>query len=152
MNLLKKLDNLKVFMTTSTKQAADMKATADSFLKTSKLEELMRVSDNGQNVKIFVKSGATDSQIKELFMFIVITSPAMVSSTVAESIVFIRKLLPFTIWMMRMVSAEAAALMTCCAEILELQKTKIKIKNLLMVNFNRNGPVFIQPVNWGFIL
>lgn len=70
MNLLKKLDNLKVFMTTSTKQAADMKATAESFLKTSKLEELMRVSDNGQNVKIFVKSGATDSQIKELFMFI----------------------------------------------------------------------------------
>lgn len=69
-NLLKKLDNLKVFMTNSTKVAADMKISADSFLKTSKLEELMRVNDNGRNVKIFVKSGASDSQIKELFMFI----------------------------------------------------------------------------------
>jgi hypothetical protein len=70
MNLLKKLDNLKVFMTNSNKVAADMKASSDSFLKTSKLDELMRVTDNGRNVKIFVKAGATDSQIKELFMFI----------------------------------------------------------------------------------
>ena len=70
MNLLKKLDNLKVFMTNSVKVAADMKASSDSFLKTSKLDELMRVNDNGRNVKIFVKSGAIDSQIKELFMFI----------------------------------------------------------------------------------
>lgn len=70
MNLLKKLDNLKVFMTNSNKVAADMKLSSDSFLKTSKLDELMRVTDNGRNVKIFVKSGATDSQIKELFMFI----------------------------------------------------------------------------------
>jgi Domain of unknown function (DUF4252) len=70
MNLLKKLDNLKVFMTNSNKVAADMKLSSDSFLKTSKLDELMRVTDNGRNVKIFVKAGATDSQIKELFMFI----------------------------------------------------------------------------------
>ncbi len=70
MNLLKKLDNLKVFMTNSNKVAADMKASSDSFLKTSKLDELMRVTDNGRNVKIFVKAGASDSQIKELFMFI----------------------------------------------------------------------------------
>ncbi len=70
MNLLKKLDNLKVFMTNSNKVAADMKLSSESFLKTSKLDELMRVTDNGRNVKIFVKAGATDSQIKELFMFI----------------------------------------------------------------------------------
>ncbi len=70
MNLLKKLDNLKVFMTNSNKVAADMKLSSDSFLKTSKLDELMRVTDNGRNVKIFVKAGASDSQIKELFMFI----------------------------------------------------------------------------------
>lgn len=70
MALIKKLDNLKVFMTTNNKIAADMKQSSDSFLKTAKLEELMRVNDAGRNVKIYVKSGAIDSQIKELFMFI----------------------------------------------------------------------------------
>lgn len=70
MALIKKLDNLKVFITTSNKIANDMKQASDSFLKTSKLDELMRVNDSGRNVKIYVKSGVSDSQIKELFMFI----------------------------------------------------------------------------------
>jgi hypothetical protein len=30
----------------------------------------MRVNDSGRNVRISVKSGATDSQVKELLMFI----------------------------------------------------------------------------------
>ncbi len=69
-SLIKKLDNLKVFVTNNPKTATDMKLSTESFLKTTTLEELMRVNDNGRNVKIYVKSGATDSQIKELFMFI----------------------------------------------------------------------------------
>jgi D-Tyr-tRNAtyr deacylase len=67
--LIKKLDNLKVFVTSSNKIGADMKKTADSYLKTSNLEELMRVTDSGRNVKIYVKSDPSDS-IKELFMYI----------------------------------------------------------------------------------
>ena len=70
MNLVKKLDNLKVFMTDSDKKSDEMKATADKFVKTQGLEELMKISEKGKNVKIFVKSGATESQIKELMMFI----------------------------------------------------------------------------------
>ncbi|UQD57596.1 DUF4252 domain-containing protein [Flavobacterium sp. K5-23] len=70
MNLIKKLDNLKVFTTTSVTTTADMKATAERYIKTSGLEELMRVNDSGKSVKIFVKSGATDTQIRELLMFI----------------------------------------------------------------------------------
>ncbi|WP_291097758.1 MULTISPECIES: DUF4252 domain-containing protein [unclassified Flavobacterium] len=69
-NLIKKLDNLKVFTTTSVRATADMKATADKYVKSAGLEELMRVNDNGKNVRILVKSGAADSQIKELLMFI----------------------------------------------------------------------------------
>ncbi|NMH26111.1 DUF4252 domain-containing protein [Flavobacterium solisilvae] len=69
-NLIKKLDNLKVFVTTNSSWASEMKATAGKYLKTASLEELMQVNDKGKLVKIFVKSGATDSQIKELFMFI----------------------------------------------------------------------------------
>jgi len=47
-----------------------MKATADKYLKTASLEELMKINEKGKSVKIYVKSGATDSQIKELLMFI----------------------------------------------------------------------------------
>ncbi len=70
LSLMKKLDNLKVFTTTSPKLSADMKSTADKYVKTAGLEELMRVNDSGKNVRILVKSGSTDSQVKELLMFI----------------------------------------------------------------------------------
>lgn len=69
LNLIKKLDNLKVFTTNSTRVAADMKATSEKYVKSAGLEELMRVNDNGKNIKISVKSGTNDSQIKELLMF-----------------------------------------------------------------------------------
>jgi hypothetical protein len=69
-NLIKKLDYLKVFTTKNPKIEADMKASADRYVKSSGLEELMRVNDSGRNVRISVKSGATDSQVKELLMFI----------------------------------------------------------------------------------
>jgi len=69
LNLMKKLDNLKVFTTTSTRVLADMKLTVDKYMKTAGLEELMRVNDNGKNLKIWVKSGATNGQVKELLMF-----------------------------------------------------------------------------------
>lgn len=70
LSLMKKLDNLKVFTTTNTKIAADMKLSAGKYMKTAGLEELMRVNDSGKNVKIWVKSGSTDTQVRELLMFI----------------------------------------------------------------------------------
>ncbi len=69
-NLIKKLENLKVFATQSDSKAEEMKATAEKYLKTAGMEELMRITDKGKSVKIYVKSGATDSQIKELLMFV----------------------------------------------------------------------------------
>ena len=69
-NLIKKLDNLKVFVTDSDKKSDEMKAVSDKYIKTASLEELMRVNEKGKSVKIYVKSGATESQIKELMMFI----------------------------------------------------------------------------------
>ncbi len=70
MNLIKKLDNLKVFTTSSTRVSSEMKSASEKYLKSAGLEELMRVNDNGKNIKILVKSGTKDSQIKELLMFI----------------------------------------------------------------------------------
>jgi alpha-acetolactate decarboxylase len=69
LDLIKKLDNLKVFTTNSTRVTSDMKATSEKYVKSAGLEELMRVNDNGKNIKISVKSGSNDSQIKELLMF-----------------------------------------------------------------------------------
>ncbi|MFN7100466.1 MAG: DUF4252 domain-containing protein [Flavobacterium sp.] len=68
--LIKKLDNLRVFTTKSTRIESEMKLAAEKYVKTAGLEELMRVNDNGRNVKILVKSGAGDTQIRELLMFI----------------------------------------------------------------------------------
>lgn len=70
LSLIRKLDNLKVFTTQNAKVEADMKLTTDKYIKTAGLEELMRVNDSGRNVKIYVKSGTSDTQIRELFMFI----------------------------------------------------------------------------------
>lgn len=70
LSLMKKLDNLKVFTTTNTKIAADMKLSADKYMKTAGLEELMRVNESGKNVRIWVKSGSTDTRVKELLMLI----------------------------------------------------------------------------------
>ena len=69
LDLVKKLDNLKVFRTTSAKYSADMKSTANKHIKSAGLEELMRITDKGQNIKIMVKSGATETQVRELLMF-----------------------------------------------------------------------------------
>lgn len=68
--LIKKLNNLKVFTTSNPKIKADLKATSEKYLVTAGLEELMRVKDGNQNIKILVKSAAKESQIKELLMFI----------------------------------------------------------------------------------
>ena len=74
--LIKKLNSLKVFTTSNPKIKADFKATSEKYLVTAGLEELMRVKDGSQNIKILVKSTAKESQIKELLMFIEDNGPS----------------------------------------------------------------------------
>lgn len=69
-NLIKKLDNLKVFVTENESKANEMKTVADKYLKTANLDELMRVNQGGKSVKIYVRSSNKDTLVKELFMFI----------------------------------------------------------------------------------
>ncbi|MFV8361564.1 DUF4252 domain-containing protein [Flavobacterium sp. LS1P3] len=70
LSLIKKLDDLKVFTTKSARIEGEMKVVAEKYIKTAGLEELMRVNEDGRSIKILVKSGASDAQIRELFMFI----------------------------------------------------------------------------------
>jgi len=69
LDLIKKLDMLKVFTTTNSKAVAEMKSTVATYLKQHPLEELMRVTDKDMNIKIYVKTGSTSSQVRELLMF-----------------------------------------------------------------------------------
>lgn len=67
--LIKKLDNLKVFTTTSTKISADMKITADLYWKVAGLTELIRSSYKGKKLRIWYKSGTNEGQISEILMY-----------------------------------------------------------------------------------
>ena len=69
LNLLKKLDVLKVFTTANTKAATDMKLTADMYWKVAGMSEIKNSSDYGKNLRIWIKSGETEGQIKEILMY-----------------------------------------------------------------------------------
>jgi hypothetical protein len=70
LNLIKKLENLKVYKTASPKSGSDMRSTVDKYLSTANMDELMRVNENGKNSKIYVKSIAGSNNVSELLMFI----------------------------------------------------------------------------------
>jgi len=69
-DMAEKITGLKVFTTDSETISADMKSTVESYLKESKLEELMRIKDGNQTIKFYVKEGKDDNHVKELLMFI----------------------------------------------------------------------------------
>lgn len=70
MELTKNLTGLKVFVTEDKTIGADMKATVDKYLKSSSLEELMRVKDKEANVKFYIKQGRDADHVSELLMFV----------------------------------------------------------------------------------
>jgi len=70
MQLAKGLNGIKVFVTENKKASADMTATVKKYLRSSSLEELMRVKDKDVNVKFYVQEGKDDNHVKELLMFV----------------------------------------------------------------------------------
>ncbi len=70
MDIAESLSGLKVFVTEDSQISADMKQTVDKYLKSSSLEELMRVKDKDANVKFYVRNGKDDNHVSELLMFV----------------------------------------------------------------------------------
>jgi len=70
MDIAKSLKNLKVFITEDKAISADMLKSMNSYLKTAKLEELMRVKDKDTNVKFYIKEGKDADHVSELLMFV----------------------------------------------------------------------------------
>lgn len=64
------ITGFKVLTTDDEKISADMKATMAKYLKSSKLEELMRIKDGDQTVKFYVREGKDENHVKEFLMFI----------------------------------------------------------------------------------
>jgi len=69
-DMMKKITGLKVLTTGDAAIASKMNAQVSSYLKSSSLEELMRMKDGDQTVKIYVKEGKDDNHVKELLMFV----------------------------------------------------------------------------------
>ena len=70
MDMVMRITGLKVFTTDNAEVSADMNATVNKYLKSSKLEELMRIKDGDQTVKFYVKEGKDENHVRELLMFV----------------------------------------------------------------------------------
>ncbi len=68
--LAKSIDGIKVFISEDSKVSADMALTIKSYVKKSRMEELMRVKDGDTNVKFYIKSGRNADRVRELVMFV----------------------------------------------------------------------------------
>jgi len=70
LDMVKNLNSFKVFTTENIDVASQMTSVMDKYLKSSKLTELMRVKDEGTNVRIYVRAGKDDDHVSELLMFV----------------------------------------------------------------------------------
>ncbi|PKV51838.1 uncharacterized protein DUF4252 [Aquimarina sp. MAR_2010_214] len=70
MNLVENIKNIKVFATENKQVGEKMRADVSAYLKSSSLDELMRVKSDGKNVKFYSKPGKDDDHVSELFMFL----------------------------------------------------------------------------------
>ena len=69
-DLVNNLENVKMFTTTKENLASQMNSTMNNYISSSNLEELLRATDDGKNVKFYYKSGSNDDYVKEFVMFL----------------------------------------------------------------------------------
>ncbi len=70
MKLIENLDRIQIYKSSNSKIMTQMAADVKSYLQKGSLEELMRVNDNGQNIKFYSLPGKNDNYVKELFMYL----------------------------------------------------------------------------------
>ncbi|MGC6437749.1 MAG: DUF4252 domain-containing protein [Flavobacteriaceae bacterium] len=67
---VKSLKNLTVYTTADDAICKSMINDVKSYIKSSNMEELMRIKDGEQNVKFYVRSGRDDNHVSELLMLV----------------------------------------------------------------------------------
>ncbi len=69
-DLVNNLDNIKMYTSTDENVSQQMRTDVKSYLGSANLEELMRVKDDGKNVKFYYKPGKNDDYVREFMMFL----------------------------------------------------------------------------------
>jgi len=69
-DIAQSLEGIKVFITEDADISQDMAVTVKQYLKSSTLEELMRVKDKDATVKFYVKEGRDEDHVSELLLFV----------------------------------------------------------------------------------
>lgn len=70
LKLIQNLNDLRVFSTTNKAAAQKIKEVADGYIKTSAMEELKKVNENGKQITIDVKRTGNSNVMNEFVMFI----------------------------------------------------------------------------------
>lgn len=69
LNLIENLDEIKMFTSSNASVRNEMQKDVTSYLSSNSLEQLMRVKEDGKNIRFYSKSGKNDNYVSELFMF-----------------------------------------------------------------------------------
>jgi hypothetical protein len=70
LSLAKKLESLKVFMTSNTSKGTELKKASEKLVKSSSLDALTKVTEKGRDVQVFVKTDVGNDNIREFLMII----------------------------------------------------------------------------------
>ena len=69
LDLVNNLENIKIYTTENQEVAKRMDAAVKKYVANSKgLSELMRIKDDGKNIKFYSKEGSDENHVKELLM------------------------------------------------------------------------------------
>ncbi|MBC6998648.1 DUF4252 domain-containing protein [Cytophaga sp. FL35] len=68
--ITKGITGIKVFVTEDFDISKDMQKTVKRYLKSSSMEELMRIKDKEANVKFYIKEGRDEDHVRELLLFV----------------------------------------------------------------------------------
>ena len=69
-DLVNSLNDIKFYSTNDTNTAKLMRVEFNKYLSMAKLDELMRVKDDGKDVQFYAKPGKSDDYVSEFVMFI----------------------------------------------------------------------------------
>lgn len=70
LDMVNNLDNIKIFTTDNSEVAKRMTASVNKYVASAKgLGELMRVKDEGKNIKFYSKEGKNENFVSELLMY-----------------------------------------------------------------------------------
>ncbi len=69
LNLIENLKEIRIYSSNLASVRSQMASDVNSYLSKSSMDELMRVSEDGNNIKFYSRPGKNDNFVSELFMF-----------------------------------------------------------------------------------